>query len=107
MLENQDIAENPEDPAVIPDRPLRPSEILELKIITRETKDRLSWLMGTLKTANFQKRLPTDEGMTYEIGPDEIEEVLNDCGSLCDKITEYCRDELKKLDEGKKKKRKV
>ncbi|MDD2246401.1 MAG: hypothetical protein PHC39_04885 [Proteiniphilum sp.] len=82
MTEQTDIIENQENSAAIPIRPLRPQELVELKIMARVTKEQASALMGFLRTHNreFEAR----------------EDTLDDVGFLCDEIIEWCSDELKK-----------
>jgi hypothetical protein len=46
----QDLTENPENPAAIPNRSLRASELVELKILARDAKEHLSALWGGLES---------------------------------------------------------
>ena len=86
MTEQTDIAENPENPAVIPQRPLRPSELVELKILARDTKSYLSGLFAGMESWNVTEH--------FEEAPIR----LSDTASLCDEIMKYCSEELKKTD---------
>ena len=93
MSENEDITTNEETPGAIPIRPLRPSELLELKFLARDTKLQLSGLMGVIKTANLTDAFP------------QTELRLDDVGFLCDDIIRYCKEQLVKSDLPKSKRK--
>ena len=82
----QDLIENPENPAAIPNRSLRASELVELKILARDAKEHLSALWGGLGSWNAADKF------------DEAQLRIDDTGWLCDEIVKYCTEELKKTD---------
>ena len=82
----QDLTENSENPAAIPNRSLRASELVELKILARDAKEHLSALWGGLGSWNAADKF------------DEAQLRIDDTGWLCDEIVKYCTEELKKTD---------
>jgi hypothetical protein len=88
----QDITENEENPAIVPQRSLRASELVELKILARDAKEHLSALWAGLESWGADQKFETTQIR------------IDDTGDLCDEITKYCTDELKKIDLPKKKK---
>ena len=89
MNEQTDIVENPDNPAAIPKRPLRPAELVELKILARTGKESLEAVYAGLATFNLSE---DDE-------PFESTQVrFDDLGILLDDIMNYCSEELKKAD---------
>jgi hypothetical protein len=89
----QDLTENPENPAAIPIRPLRASELVELKILARDAKEHLSALWGGLESWNAADKF------------DEAQIRIDDTGWFCDEIIKYCTEELKKTDLPKRKRK--
>jgi hypothetical protein len=92
MEGQQDIAENPENPAAIPQRSLRPAELVELKILARTGKESLGAVYAGLATFNLEERFE-DTALRFD-----------DLGIILDDIIKYCSDELKKADLPKRKK---
>jgi hypothetical protein len=88
----QDIAENPDNPAVVPPRALRPSELVELKILARTAKESVSALYASLESWDVVEVF------------DDVQSRVDDTGRLCDEIVEHCSEELRKIDLPKKKK---
>ena len=89
----QDLTENLENPAAIPNRSLRASELVELKILARDAKEHLSALWGGLESWNAVDKF------------DQARLRIDDTGSLCDEIISYCIEELKKIDLPKRKRK--
>jgi hypothetical protein len=90
MTENTDIIDNQETPERIPVRSLRPSELLEMKMLTMEAKSHLEYVTGGLKTFNLDERF----------NPERFDVT----GRFCDIIINFCKEELKKSDTKKRKK---
>jgi hypothetical protein len=95
MNEQTDIVENADNPAAIPRRPLRPAELVELKILARTGKESLEAVYAGLATFN----------LTEDDEPFESTKIrFDDLGILLDDIMKFCSDELKKADLPRKKK---
>ncbi|MFA6364242.1 hypothetical protein [Methanoregula sp.] len=88
----QDIAENPDNPAVVPPRALRSSELVELKILARTAKESVSALWADLESLDVVETF------------DDTQSRVDDTGRLCDEIITHCTEELWKVDLPKKKK---
>jgi len=82
----QDLTENPDNPAAVPHRTLRASELVELKILARSAKENLSALWAGLESWNAADKFETTQIR------------IDDTGDLCDEIIKYCTEELKKVD---------
>jgi hypothetical protein len=95
MNEQQDISENPDNPAAIPKRPLRPAELVELKILARTGKEAMEAAYAGLVTFNLNEDDEPFEDTALR---------FDDIGILLDDIIKYCSDELKKADLPRKKK---
>ena len=89
----QDLTDNQENPAAIPNRSLRASELVELKILARDAKEHLSSLWGGLESWNAADKFETTQIR------------IDDTGDLCDEIIKYCTEELKKTDLPRRKKK--
>ena len=89
----QDLTDNPENPAAIPNRSLRASELVELKILARDAKEHFSALWGGLESWNAADKFETTQIR------------IDDTGDLCDEIKKYCTEELKKTDLPRRKKK--
>jgi len=96
MIEGQQdiIEENAEKPGAVPQRPLRQSELVEMKILARTGKEALGAVYAGLATFNL------DGDELFEM----TQERFDDMGILLDDIIKYCSDELKKSDLPKRKK---
>jgi hypothetical protein len=90
-----DIVENEENPAAIPKRPLRPAELVELKILARTGKESLEAVYAGLATFNL-----SEDDQPFE----STQIRFDDLGILLDDIIKYCSDELKKADLPKRRK---
>ena len=90
--ENADlIEENENNPGAIPERPLRPSELLILRHQAIQTKREWEALAGQLATYNLRDMEPEADG------------IMDDAGKFCDQVIRYCSEELKKQDLPKRK----
>ena len=89
MNEQDTLVENEEKPGAIPNRPLRYSELVEMKIYAQNLNEMLSAMAGFLETFN----LADDDG---EFEDPKIR--LTDTGILCDDIVKFCNERLKKMD---------
>lgn len=94
LNEQTDIIENPDNPAAIPKRPLRPVELVELKILARTGKESLGAVYGQLVTFNHDGDWEPFEDTKLR---------FDDLGILLDDIMKYCSNELKKADLPKRK----
>ena len=90
------VIENEEKPGVIPPRPMRVTELVELKLMTRDVKNQLSGLIASLKSWNCLDKISKPE-----IVPEEI---FDDMGFLCDDILAYAQDGINKAELPKKRK---
>lgn len=90
------LVENEEKPGAIPNRPMKITELVELKILAREAKERLEWLAAGIKTFNLEEKLPKPI--------ETINEILDESGIVCDNIMGFCQKELKKAELPKKRK---
>ena len=90
------IIENEEKPGVIPPRPMRVTELVELKLMTRDIKHQLSGLIASLKSWDCLDKISKPE-----IVPEDI---FDDMGFLCDDILEFAQEGINKAELPKKKK---
>lgn len=86
MSEQDTIILDDDRPGKIPNRPLTYSELVELKLHVRDTLSHLSALKGFLETYDI---VDTFEDQTV---------ILMDAEQLCNEITLFCQDKLKKMD---------
>jgi hypothetical protein len=92
--DQEDLTANEEKPGAVPNRPLRQSELVELKILARTAKEGLSTFYRGLQTWNLAEQF------------DSTDERVDNTGRLCDEVINFCKEELRKSDLPKKRKRK-
>ena len=90
------LIENKEKHGVIPPRPMRITELVELKIMTRDLKYQLSGLMASLKSWDC-----LDKVAESAISP---EETFDNIDFLCDKILAFAQNGINKAELPKKRK---
>lgn len=84
------VIENEENPGVIPPRPMRVTELVELKLMTRDAKNQISGLLASLKSWNCLDKISKPE-----IVPEDI---FDDMGFLCDDILAFAQDGINKAE---------
>ena len=92
--DQEDLTANEEKLGAVPNRPLRQSELVELKILARTAKEGLSTFYRGLQTWNLAEQF------------DSTDERVDNTGRLCDEVINFCKEELRKSDLPKKRKRK-
>ena len=89
------LIENTEKPGSIPNRPLKITELVDLKYLAEDAKDRASTLYRAMLTYQVSDKFEEEY-----VG----EEIMDNFGKFCDKVTAYCQTELKKAEVPKKRK---